>query len=108
MTDIVPQLRDVVSKGSPFGYLMKAAAEEIESLRAGIRTYLATRDGIAAAREKRLAEVIQERDALLKAEPVAWRWRFLGESSWTIVSKRPKHADDSDVICEPLCIGRRP
>lgn len=35
-------------------------------------------------------------------EPVAWRWRFEDTSEWMLRKSRPAHADDVDVICEPM------
>lgn len=34
--------------------------------------------------------------------PVAFRWKYEGEGSWTMTKNRPACADDQDVICEPL------
>lgn len=35
-------------------------------------------------------------------EPIAWRWRFVDEKGWVPCNRRPKHANDHDVLCEPL------
>ena len=35
-------------------------------------------------------------------EAVAWRWRFVDQKAWTLSTNCPKHADDYDVLCEPL------
>lgn len=54
------------------------------------------------------------RDALVPApaqgspEPVAWRWRFEDQEIWRLHRYRPPHADDSDVVCEPLYAAQPP
>ncbi|WP_244396167.1 hypothetical protein [Afipia carboxidovorans] len=42
------------------------------------------------------------RHAAQSQEPVAWRWRYEGESNWSLRKDCPSHASDHDVQCEPL------
>lgn len=55
-------------------------------------------------REQMMLEEIRSLRTLAsrQAEPVAWRWRYDGEYAWSLRKDRPSHADDRDVICEPL------
>jgi hypothetical protein len=36
-------------------------------------------------------------------EPIAHRWKYDGERSWTLTRNPPAHIGDKDLIHEPLC-----
>jgi hypothetical protein len=71
------------------GLPKRNAAEQLEAMASAIDDILSMRLAVAQASAP---------------EPVAWRWRFNDEpdNRWDLRAKKPKFADDRDVICEPL------